>query len=155
MRRIALGIAVLLSLLGGRVAGAQDGGYGALVSDPAEIKHLLVGNTLSGTMKETGKYWVEFYCATGKSIYYFDHQITLGKWQMRNDGRVCFRYDWDAYQYEGCYKLFEGGDRSLTWVKSNIPPDAPATFISGLPKPGDPLKLESQAHNGCTPEPSV
>lgn len=147
--------ALLLLALFSIAAKAQDGGHGALVSDPARIKQLLLGNTLYGTMKETGKHWVEFYCATGKSIYYFDHQITLGKWRMREDGQVCFRYDWDAYAYEGCYQLFEDGARSLTWVKTNDLPQDPATFISGLPKLGDPLKLESQAHNGCKPEPSV
>ncbi len=153
-RRIATGAAVFW-VLAVVPATAEDAAYGALVSDPAAIRQLLVGNTLSGTMKETGKYWVEFYCATGKSIYYFDHQITLGKWRMRDDGQVCFRYDWDAYGYEGCYQLFENGSRDLTWVKTNDLPDDPATFLSGLPKPGDPLQLESRAHNGCKPEPSV
>lgn len=153
LRRIAAAIAILLCINGIGDAAAQDHDKVGQVSNPAEIERVLLGNTLSGTMQETGQYWVEYYCATGKSIYYFDHHITLGKWRLDGD-RVCFRYDWDAYAYEGCYQMFMAGDRSLTMVKV---PDAvpPATFISGPPRPGDPLDLESQAHNGCKPEPSV
>ena len=51
------------------------------------IKQLLLGNTLYGTMKETGKRGSSLLRHRQEHLL-LDHQITLGKWRMREDGQV-------------------------------------------------------------------
>jgi hypothetical protein len=139
--------------IGTQLARAEEPpSLGTPITDPAEIVGHMAGNTLSGIVKETGARWAEFYCDSGRSLYEFG-DIALGKWWTK-DGKVCFAYEYNDYQWPRCFDMYGKPDGSLAFFAYD---DAglPMTFISKPPVPGDPLHLEERAFNGCALEPSV
>jgi hypothetical protein len=148
-------IAVLLAVLASCAsARADNSGFGKRVTGDTAIVSLIRGNTLQGTLDQTGERWTEFYCDTGKSLYDFEQTIFLGKWWIEHD-QVCFSYDWSDYQHVNCFDLYAQTDGSLIF-DAKADDDSPAmTFRSGPPIAGDPNHLEQHASHGCRPEPSV
>jgi hypothetical protein len=144
--------AFVLLLIGTQLARAEDPALGTPITNPAEITNRMAGNTLSGILKETGMSWAEYYCDSGRSLYEFG-DIALGKWWTEG-GKVCFAYEYNAYQLPRCFDMYGKPDGSLAFFTYD---DAgqPMTFISKPPVPGDPLHLEERAVNGCALEPSV
>ena len=136
------------------VRAADDGDLGAVVSDPAQIRALMVGNTLGGTYEETGESWAEYYCDSGKSLYDFRGEIFLGKWWLEGSA-VCFSYAWSNYQHAQCFAVMQRADRALALVAEDGSGVRVMTFRSDPPLPGDPDHLEQRATHGCRPEPSV
>lgn len=133
-------------------ARAEDAG--TLVTTDEAITKLLRGNTLQGTLEQTGEPWAEFYCDTGKSLYDFEENIALGKWWIAHD-QVCFSYDWSHYQHVQCFDLYAEPDGGLTFMAKGDSDTPALTFHSGPPVAGDPNHLEQRAAHGCRPEPSV
>ena len=146
-------VAALVFWIGTALAAADDApSLGQPITDPAEIMDRMAGNTLSGVLKETGTPWAEFYCDTGRSLYEFG-DISRGKWWTEK-GKVCFAYEYNAYQRPRCFDLFGKPDGSLAFFAHDDAGE-PMTFVSGPPVHGDPLHLEERAFHGCALEPSV
>ena len=134
-------------------ARADDSDFGTLFTSDSAIIKLLRGNTLQGTLEQTGAPWAEFYCDTGKSLYDFEQIIALGKWWVEHD-QVCFAYDWSDYRRVNCFNLYAKPDGSLTFDGKGEGDVPVLTFRSGPPVPGDPNHLAQRAARGCLPEPS-
>jgi len=145
---------VPMFLLLGEPARAADADLGTPITTTAEIETLMTGNTLDGVFEETGEFWVEYYCESGKSLYDFRNRISLGKWWVEN-AQVCFSYDWSNYQHAQCFALYQRKDRALSLVAVDKDGARLMTFRSNQPVPGDPYHLEERAPHGCRPEPSV
>jgi hypothetical protein len=139
-------------LLGTQLARAEDPALGTPITDPAEIVGHMAGNTLSGVVKETGTPWAEYYCDSGRSLYEFG-DIALGRWWIK-DGKVCFAYEYNEYQWPRCFDMYGKPDGSLSFFALDDAGE-PMTFLSHPPVRGDPLHLEERAVNGCALEPSV
>jgi hypothetical protein len=135
-------------------AQAAEPDLGTAITDPAQIRALMTGNTLGGVFEQTGEPWAEYYCDTGKSLYDFHNRISLGKWWVERQ-QVCFTYDWSQYQHVQCFAMFERKDRGLSLVAQDVDTGEIMTFSSQPPIAGDPYHLEQRAVQGCRPQPSV
>jgi hypothetical protein len=155
MRRavlVPLGLALHL-LFAAPVATADDAPPpGTPITDPAEIKKRMAGNTLNGVVLETGSPWAEYYCDSGRSLYEFG-DIARGKW-WTEAGKVCFSYEYDDYQRPICFEMFAKEGGYLVFF-GHDDDGKPLTFLSRPPVHGDPLHLEERAAHGCKLEPSV
>jgi hypothetical protein len=125
---------------------------GEPITDPAEIKSRMAGNTLSGVLLETGTPWSEYYCDTGRSLYEFSG-IARGKW-WTEAGKVCFSYEYDDYRRPACFEMYGKAGGYLVFYGRDDS-GAPRTFLSRPPVHGDPYHLEERAVQGCALEPSV
>jgi hypothetical protein len=154
MLRAMQGFVVGLLLALGASGGAADEtpALGEPITDPAEIKSRMAGNTLSGVLLETGNLWTEYYCDSGRSLYEFG-AIARGKWWVES-GKVCFSYEYDDYQRPVCFDMFAKSGGYLVFYGLDDS-GAPQTFLSRPPVKGDPFHLEERAAQGCTLEPSV
>ncbi|HET6221250.1 MAG TPA: hypothetical protein VFE11_03755 [Dongiaceae bacterium] len=116
MRRHGAGIALaLLAAWPGALAAAE-------LLKGGQIRALVAGNTVQGSMEATGAY-TEFYAADGT----IRGEGYTGNWTVEGD-QMCFQYGSDPKM---CWQVAKQGDQ-LQWIKDGKV-DGSGKLVSGNP----------------------
>ncbi len=143
------GVLMIISSLATGFAFAQ--GTGDVIGDPAELRHLITGNTLFGANTKDGVVefkWSEYHCANGRSIYVRGLDILRGKWWLEGS-EVCYSYnDLDPAAHY-CFQFLPRGDGGYDLVsRGDAPADATEVTVLGQ-APGDPFKIQKLVGGTC------
>jgi hypothetical protein len=79
----------------------------------AEAKAALFGIDMQGYSPTYGFSWRECIEPSGKTLYETPDRTSRGQLEISLDGRACFSYDTDNYEYQSCYVTY----RSATGLR--------------------------------------
>lgn len=90
------------------------------ITDSAELKELIAGNTFYGTYSDGGR-WIEYYQPDGNSLYREASSTCHSQWYVRED-TVCFEYPTSKDSAPFCFKFSRTGKTlTLTTTRPNGP----------------------------------
>jgi hypothetical protein len=112
MPRNALLAAVLTLAVAAPAAGQLAKGRGAPLKE-AEAKAALFGIDMQGYSPTYGFSWRECIEPTGKTLYETPDRTSQGRLEISLDGRACFSYEDDNYEYQGCYMTYRTATGAL------------------------------------------
>ena len=85
------------------------------VSDPAEVRKLISGKVLDG------KYWIFYLRRDGNMAYYYvsSKAMTIRKWTIRKDGKVCSAVFVKPDRVISCFALERSADKTPRyWINT-------------------------------------
>jgi len=112
MPRNALLAAVLMLAAAAPAAAQLMKDRGAPLKE-AETKAALFGIDMQGYSPTYGFSWRECIDPSGKTLYETPDRTSHGRLEISLDGRACFSYEDDNYEYQGCYATY----RSATGLR--------------------------------------
>lgn len=86
-----------------------------VILDKEAAEKALIGTRQSGYFADTRVKAEECVDAKGDTWYVTSFIQTRGRATFRSDGYVCYRYEYDAFKDESCFRVFKWNDGRLSF----------------------------------------
>jgi hypothetical protein len=92
-------IPVLIAVAALSIAGVAS----AKVIGGAEARSIFFGLDMGGVYEPDGAPWRECIAPSGQTHYWYDGDNFIGKLNVRDDGALCFAYDYTDFKKFSCF----------------------------------------------------